>query len=586
MANIRYLTDGLDLKQPRNWRELEITFEFLNKKEVGAINTTSLEFVGEAHRHLRQRFLNGMSGGVGIFEGVPIKIEVGETGNPVFTFDGYLDGTDETTFIGNEEIIAKVKKQAGDDWLNDVADGFSFAYLNSIGEITEADYIKVPYVINYVPDGLQLIMLSMSLFMMSKELIENSKELAELIGLTVNAATPVIGVSVGVGAGVVTAWDLGDWIMYGLYVLAKLLYIIAITIAIVKLIEQLIEQLFPKMRYHKGMTIYSLFQKGCAHLNLGFQSTLLEAIKDEVVIPSKDRKGGDGDTGHPTNIDPIYTFGDCIRVFMARHNAEYKIIDGVFIFERKDYWQNLNGEVLPAVFTDQKRLLNSFVPNTQEFKANYNIHYQYDTQDQNTLDDTTGLTFQAITKPNVVNNPKLVNMKGLEEISIPFALGKRKDEFTTLEKFARDVFKFVDNLTGIFGGGTNFANKIEARIGALLLSSHFISVPKIVKMSGGKLAPNQREQLGADKLWDLYHFINSFAEINGIHNQYLRYPPVRIPITEQQILTIFENHFTTTPDGKRAMIERLVWQPYKGTAIVSYRVNEKYTENLNVNFIR
>ena len=45
MAEIRFIIDGLDLRQPRNWKELEMTFDFLDKKEVGAINSTSMEFV-------------------------------------------------------------------------------------------------------------------------------------------------------------------------------------------------------------------------------------------------------------------------------------------------------------------------------------------------------------------------------------------------------------------------------------------------------------------------------------------------------------------------------------------------------------
>jgi hypothetical protein len=44
----------------------------------------------------------------------------------------------------------------------------------------------------------------------------------------------------------VTAWDLGDWIMIALKVLARIAYIIAITIAIVNLIKEIFEQLLPK----------------------------------------------------------------------------------------------------------------------------------------------------------------------------------------------------------------------------------------------------------------------------------------------------------------------------------------------------
>lgn len=587
MAKIRHYTDGQLLGVPRNWQELEITFNWLDNKDEGAINTTQLEFVGAQKRYIKERLMGGLTGGVGIFEGIPYKIEVGEIGNPKFIFDGYIDGSAETTFLGDEEIIAPIKKVAGDDWLNDVADSFSFAYLASIGEIKNSDYKRVPYVINYVPDNMQMIMLNMSLYLMTKELIENIESLSKAAGNVVDAATPVLGVSVGLGAGVVTAWDIGNLILVTILFVARVAYIIAIIIAIKKLIEQLLEQIFPKMRYHLGMTWYDLFNFGCKHLGLSFESDLMSELKNDVYLPQKDKKGGSsGETGHPSNTDPIYTFGDLIRVAKLTYNADYKITDGVLKFERKDYWQQNSGLVLPDIFNNQERLLKQSVPNTLEFVANYNINLGYDIQDQNTLDDTTGLVFQAITKPVVVINKKLVNMKGLTEISIPYALGKRKDGFTDLEKFAREVLKVVDNLTGIFGGGTNFASKIDSRIGAMLLSSHFLSVGKMVRMNGGKLALNQRQILGAEILWEKYHFINSFAEIKGIHNQWYKMPQLRIPIKEDDLIKILENNFLTSPEGKRAMIEVLKWNPEKGTAVIDYRINEKYTNNLKIEYVR
>ena len=586
MAKIRHYTDGQQLGEPRNWQELEITFSWLDNKDEGAISTTQLEFVGEQKRYISERLRSGLTGGVGIFEGVPYKIEVGELGNPKFVFDGYVDGSADTTFLGKEEIIAPIKKLAGDDWLNEVADGFSFAYLASIGEIKQSDYKRVPYIINYVPDNVQMIMLNMSLYLMTKELIENIESLSKDVGNVVDAATPVLGVSVGLGAGVVTAWDLGNLILVSIYLVARIAYIVAIVIAIKKLIEQIMEQIFPKMRYHLGMTWYDLFDLGCKHLGLTFNSSLMSELKNDVYLPQKDKKGGSfGEKGHPTNTDPIYTFGDLIRVAKIVYNADYKINDGIFKFERKDYWQQTSGLVLPDIFNNQERLLNQAIPNTTEFVANYNINLAYDIQDQNTLDDTTGLVFQAITKPVVVINKKMVNMKGLTEISIPFALGKRKDGFTDLEKFAREVMKVVDNLTGIFGGGTNFSSKIDSRIGSMLMSSHFISVGKMVRMNGSRLEMNQREVLSAKSYWDNYHYINSFAEVNGIHNQWLKMPQLRMPIKEEDLEKILNNNFLTSTDGKRAMIEVLKWNPEKGTAIIDYRVNEKYTNNLKIEYV-
>lgn len=588
MSKVTHLIDGQNFGLPRNAENLEITFDWLEEKQEGNMNTNSLEFTGPAFRYIKQRFENGMTGGVGIFEGIKYNIQIGPLGNPTFDFEGYLDGSDDPNYIGNEEIVLNVKKKEGDDWLNDVADSFSFAYLHEIGEITNSDFKRVPYVINYIPDNVQSVILSMSLYMMVKELIENSKELADLIALTVNAATPVIGVSAGVGAGVVTAWDLGDWVMYAIKVAAKIIYIIAITIAIVNLFKSLVENFFPKKRFYLGMTIYDLFEKGCNHLGLTLQSDLLknDHLKDVVYLPIKDRKGGsDGEYGFPTNQDPIYLFGDLIRHFKKTLNADYKITNGIFRFERSDFWKQTSGYVMQNVFSDQTRLLNSYIPNTKEFTANYNIIYEFDRMDMNTLDDVTGLTYQVITKPITVNDQKLVLMKGLTQIQIPFALGKRKDSFTTFELFAKEVFKVVDGLTGIFGGGTNFANQVESRIGALLLSDHYITTPKIIKMSGNQLATDQRTKLGAKSLWENYHFISSFVEVNGNHNQWKRYPPTRVPITDAEILSIFENNFINTADGKIAMIEKLIWQPTKGTAIISTRVNDKYTNNLKLEYV-
>ena len=219
--NIRHLINGQDYGEPRNWQDLEITVDWLNKKESGAINVSDLSFVGEANEYLQQRIMNGLSGGVGIFEGEPYEIRVGDVNNPAFTFKGYLDFTEEMTVLGGEEITCSLKKETGEDWLNDVADSFSFAYLHDQGIITDGDFVKVPYVINYIPDGMQLIVLSMSIYMMTKELIENIQNIAEAVADITDASTPVIGVSVGLGAGVVTAWDLGNYILVALKLIAS-----------------------------------------------------------------------------------------------------------------------------------------------------------------------------------------------------------------------------------------------------------------------------------------------------------------------------------------------------------------------------
>lgn len=584
MADIIHTIDGQDFGEPREWQDLEITVDWLNKKESGTVNVSELSFVEKANKFLQERILNGVSGGVGIFEGVPYKIAVNSQGTTFFEFEGYLDLTQETTVIGGEEIVANVVKKKGDDWLNDVARGFSFAYLYDEGKITQADFVKVPYVINYVPDNTQLILLSLSLFMMTKEIIENVESLAETVADVIDASTPVVGVGAGLGAVVVTAWDLGNFILVVLKALARLAYIIAMAIAITNLIQELLEQLLPKKRFHLGMTFERMFQVCCQHLGMSFSSDI-EELK-WVHIPRKDKKGGSsGERGFPTNTEPIYNFGDFIVVMKEKFNADYRIINNVFYFRRRDRFEFPSPYSLPRFFNNQERLLQENTFNTDEIVANYNIYYSLDTQDQNTLDVVDGRVFQAITSPVVTNEPDFVTIKNIQEIEIPFSLGLEKRSLTTIEEVAKSLGSVVDAITGIFGGGTNFASSIEQRIGSLLLSSHFLTVGKVVAMSGTKLSNNQREVLSVAQLWEKYHFINSFAEYNGEHNQFFIYKGQRVPMTAEEFSTILDNNKTFDDEGNEVYIDLAVYNPFDTTAVIDYRVKKKYTNNLKLTIV-
>lgn len=583
MANIGHFIDGKDLGSPRDWQDLEITIDWKNEKDPGAINVTDLSFTHEANAFLKQRILNGTSGGVGIFEGVPYEIRVGNQDNPEYVFDGYLDLTEDLTKIGDEEMIVSLKKKKGTDWLNDIADGFSFAFLYDQGIVTRNDFVKVPYVINYVPDGTQVVLLSMSIYMMTKELIENVEKLAETVADVINAATPVVGVGVGLGAVAVTAWDLGDFIMVTLKALARLAYIIAVTVAIIKLIEEIFEQLLPKRRHHFGMTFRTMFKRSCDHLGMAFQSSIAEL--DWVHIPRKSEKGGkSGEVGFPSNSEPIYTFGDLIRQMKEMFNADWRIVNNVFIFERKDNFRFPSSYKMPSTFNDQERILDNDKFNTDEMVANYNIIYSLDTQDQNTLDVVDGRVFQAVTTPIVNNHPEFVTIKGLAEISVPFSLGLKKTGLTNIEEIAKVLGKIVDGLTGIFGKGTRFSSRIDARVGSLLLSSHFLTVGKVVKMTGNKLSNDQRLAVGAEHLWNKFHFINSFAEIDGIHNQWVIREDQPVPMTIEEFSILLDNNQATDDQGNEIEIESVVYNPFKTTAVINYRIKQKYTNNLKVTF--
>lgn len=583
MAEVRHYINGKDFGEPRNWQDLEITIDWLNNNDSGSVNVTDLEFVLEANEYLQKRILDGLSGGRGIFEGEPYKIAVGNQESPEYVFDGYLDFTEEMTVFGKEEIVCSLKKRKGEDWLNDIANGFSFASLYDEGIVLKSDFVSVPYVINYVPDGTQLVILSMSIYMMTKELIENVEKLAETISDVINASTPVVGVGVGFGAVVVTAWDLGDFIMVILKAIARLAYIIAMTIAIINLIDEVLKQLLPKKRSHLGMTYRRMMERSCQKLGMTFQSSIKEL--NWVYIPTKDKKGGTaGETGYPTNTDPHYTFGGLITELKKMFNADYRMSGNVFSFERKDKFIFPSSYQIPNSFNNQDRLLDQFSLNADEMVSNYNVYYSLDIQDQNTLDNSDGRVFQAITSPTSISDKDLVLTKNIAEISIPASLGVYKTDLTSVEKVAKVLGTIVDGLTGIFGSGTNFESQIESRIGSLLLSSDFLTVGKIVKMNGSKLAKDQRGEVGVQLLWDKFHHINSFAEYKGHHNQYFRYKEIPVVMSIEEFAINLESNHATDNEGNEFIIEKIIYNPYKSTALVDYRVKKKYTNNLKITF--
>jgi hypothetical protein len=56
----------------------------------------------------KKRIIDGLNGGVGIFEGDPYKMTVGDPANPTFTLKDF-DFTQSMT-VGKEEIICALKK--------------------------------------------------------------------------------------------------------------------------------------------------------------------------------------------------------------------------------------------------------------------------------------------------------------------------------------------------------------------------------------------------------------------------------------------------------------------------------------------
>jgi hypothetical protein len=570
--NITFEIDGQPAGTPGNLAEINLVANWGTREGIAEqeISTTSIEFVLEDAKKLIQHVNDGLSGGVGIFEGLPYRINIDNTN----IFDGFINLAEDAEFIESEKVIANIVKTGGSDWLNDVADGFSFGFLRSKNYITNSDFVVVPYVLNFRPEAFVVGQLSIALFLLQKELIQGIRDIAENIANFAEA----IG----------KANPIGEIIAAGLILAAQIAYTTAVVIALVQTITDLINQFFPPVRRYRAMTIKRMFEVGLEYLGLNFQSTIFDdpIFKKSVFLPSKSERGGlFGNTdkyGNPNQNSSVYNFGDFIRTMLTMFNADFKFDNGTFVFERLDYWDNLSTYILPDVETNQTARLSELQYNTDEFVKNYFISFQTDIQDQNTLEDFDGTNYQVINEPQTVINRQMTTGKGLAQIRPPFARGVRKEGLTAYEKILANVATLTDTVVNTLGGNSNLGPSIKNRKGMLSLSADTTTVDKFLFIENEEMEPTQ---ISAKLLWDNFHFIESFAEItdaNGqiYHNQHIIKTAEKVPFCLTDWNTILNNNKFTTTSGQTGEIISLEWDFQTGLANIQYKIKQVYTKNL------
>ena len=183
------------------------------------------------------------------------------------------------------------------------------------------------------------------------------------------------------------------------------------------------------------------------------------------------------------------------------------------------------------------------------------------------------------------DNAELTNLTGKEQVALPFALPVRKDKLTVVEEAVKVFAVAVDAVTGQLGNPTGLSGSINNRIGVLHLSSHYTNTGKIVVLSGNKLAKDQREILSATNLYNNYHYINSFAPVNGVHNQYWTYEEQEIPFCYEDFVSLEGNNLAETESGENAEVSLLKWDVLNNIATISYRVNRLYDKNFKIKYL-
>ncbi len=612
MLNIIYYINGVEIKAPANHKEVSFELNFDQDSPDVNLLTTNWRFINENADILNDYVDAGLTGSFGIFQGVPFDLTL-QDGTTSEMFKMYLDLTDGAEF-SSYDVKCNSKEYSKIEWLNDVADSFTFEYLHEeTTHLPSSLFVSVPYVISTVPNYREAFMATLGVTFI---VIQIESEVAFYVATLAAGANPFATPS--------------EAIRFCFHIV----YTIGLIISLIKLINDIIDLIIQPVKYHKGMYVRDLIDAGCAHLGLTFESTILKGSlwKDLYLLPEKYENPPDPDDDRilgflsPSVDQKGYykgTFGQLLREMKAMFNAKIIIQNGVLRLERVDWNNSTTSYIIPDIRQD------FFGYNTDEFNSNYLVEFRYDVNDKNTVQEYTGTIFQATLEPWTWTDTKLRLMKGYKNVAISFALGKRKEDLTGPEKildfffdigggilnglistvnagidfvnFAAEIIGTLGDILSFFGIDNNMETPeiqelpysnlgqiINNRIGMLLLENDSVLVPKLLLVQEGssdvnnKIYADHKDYLSARYLYENYHFINSFAptstQPNG--NQWIRKKISRVPFTLSDFVMVKENNRIFDVNGNTAKIENLKWNPWDNLADIEYRINQKYTNNL------
>ena len=631
----RYFLNGGEINEPNNCNaiEIEITYEDEIAKETAVLN--SWEFgVGDRRNSndaltiINTYIEKGLTGGVGVTEGIPFKIILdNESGKTYELFDGYIDLWKGS--VDSDMVVAPSTEQGKIDWLNDVADSVSFEYLFSINKITTADFVQIPYVINRKANGVEIAVASISLFVLIRNIIQTIHEII----LTTND------------------YDL-IFISMIIRVISLVIYLIALIIATIKQIVDLFNMIIQPVKYHYGMYAKDLIRIGLEHFGLKFSSSIFlqEPYSRMVILPEKMNIKFDAGSDTFNFASTIFnefqeypvgyfkgTLGSLLRTMKQTFFAKTDIVDGVYYFEPQNYNIKKALYKLPAIESP------AYSFNYDEFYSNIVFTFTTDLNDRNTIQEFIGTSVQMIQLPKVINNKGMILTRNLQQISIPFALAKRKVNLTGMEKrlesFNKNLttsiqtfvviyqkvmdsvkkivevtkkfkkalkvvginipfdlnFKSLPQMEKVMSAIKRLETKYDgSRKGMLMMESDYVSIPKVMLLENGTnprmnvLSSDNEEKLSARYIFERYHKPYKSFEVDpvtGEHGQFVKKNFGSIPFSFEDFEKVRMSQAMQDDENNEGKFLSLKFNPHKQTASGKYKIKKLYTTNIKTQII-
>ena len=338
---IQFILDG-ETCDPVNRQDIKYTIDFINRNRFSQyeINIDVLEFVREDY----ERIFNWLST-YGRYQGMPLDVLFSDGTLQRY----YLDFTDPATKWTSTNISVGVKRRNATDNFFDNADSLVF----DLVDFQASDFTEVKYII--VPEQRELLFFTVSLttFQLAQQLAQSVKDVQDAIADLSELLPPLPGNAGTVVANVIR-------------VAARIAYLIAISIALVRLMTDLVKIVFPPVRTFKGISYKKLIEKSCAHLGYSLQSNILDQLDKLTILPVPLRPNNFSvirevfapqsiafTNGYPSALDVVPTLGQAISTLEQIFNLTTFVNNGVVQIERNDFFSDENSEVLPLAYNLQ-----------------------------------------------------------------------------------------------------------------------------------------------------------------------------------------------------------------------------------------
>lgn len=584
----------------------------------------------------------GLIGQVGVTEGIPFKIYLDNGfSERQLVFDGMLD-----LFSGEIQcdIIQSNSIETGRlDWFNEVADSFTFEYLHALGTsfvssggqkpgaITKDDFITIPYLLSSVPDTFKAAVIVLSFYAVIQDLLgiiadilASSSAVATTGGLQFGSVASTIVYILRITLLIVTALKLIINLYFALIGVVKYhegMYILDMCKKGAEYLGlEFKSTIIEKFPYNQWVILpekYNLYEPDKGGLSLDSIAASVLGVTNLSLSKQKN-------VGYYKG-----TYGDLLRELKKMFNAKVVIKDGIIRLERRDYNDSSDLFVIPDV--DRSEIPYRF--NVNDLKSFYSISFSPDLDDKNVWQSYVGTEIQIVTSPKLVNNVRNVLTKGEERVDIGFARGKRKEELTLVEKIfdlyltymatlltpfeksINAVIKAVNKVTEIVSKivkalktigikldinleqipllniTEKLKNFMDNRLHMLLMENDFVNIPKLIMIddSSGKNKIHSKNDfyINAIHLWNEFHYINSFVEDTDLgsseHNQKKLYTLTNVPFCYEDYQKVRNSNKVREADGiTEGELVSLKWNIYDQKADITYKVPEKYTNNLEL----